>query len=68
MNTPKKTPRTESAVGIGVLMSAISDLNSYCFVESARRVLDETLRQLEDIRLEAMWYERERELYDEEAA
>ena len=53
------TPRTTNAVSLGEMMTAISDLNSYCFVEPVRRVLDETLRQLEEIRFSAMWEKRE---------
>jgi hypothetical protein len=53
------TPRTTNAVGLGKMMTVISDLNSYCFVEPARRVLDEALSKLEEIRFGAMWAERE---------
>jgi len=62
------TPRTTNAVGLGKMMTAISDLNSYCFVEPARRVLDEALSKLEEIRFSAMWAEREGGREDDIAA
>jgi hypothetical protein len=53
--------RTLDALSLGALMTIISDLNSFCFVEPVRRVLDDTLRELDEIRLDAQFAERDRE-------
>ena len=61
------TQRTNNAAQLGRMMTAISDLNSFCFVPEARRIMDETLTQLEKIRLNHIWSERaaERKALDE---
>ena len=52
------TPRTNNASQLGRMMSIMSNLNSFCFVPEARRVIDEALTQLERIRLDYIWSER----------
>ena len=40
------------------MMSVISDLNSFCFIPEARRVIDNTLAELDNIRCDYIWSER----------